>query len=78
MPPRRSVPRGRSLLNAVQATEAANQYVEQVLRRQDLIIEEVERDDGEWVVVLEGLAQAYELRLDATTGEVMQFTRVDD
>jgi uncharacterized membrane protein YkoI len=70
----RSVP----VRNAKRAAEIALNYVEEVLRRGDLVIEEVEEDEDEqeWLVRLEGLAQEYELRIDADSGDILEMKRV--
>lgn len=62
--------------NAKRAAEIAMDYVEKVLRREDLLIEQVKEAKKEWVVTLEGLSQEYELHIDAQTGEVLEMTRV--
>jgi len=62
--------------NAKRAAELAMGYVEDVLRREDLVIEEVAEAKDEWVVTFEGLSQEYELHIDAGTGEILEFTRV--
>lgn len=67
-----------SVENARQATEIAVEYVEDVLHRDDLVIDEVVREGRAWVVVLEGIEQDYEMRIDPKTGAILEFRRLED
>ena len=62
--------------DARKAAEVALEYVDEVLQRDDLEIEQVEADDGEWIVTFGGISNDYELRIDAGTGSVLGFKRV--
>lgn len=66
-----------AVANARQATQIAAEYVEDVLRRDDLVIDEVVEEGGEWVIVLEGLDHDYKLRINADQGEIIEFRRLD-
>lgn len=62
--------------NAKDAAVIARDYVEKTLSRSDLLVDEVKLQKNKWVVTLEGLAQHYELRIDAKSREVEQLRRV--